>query len=148
MSDIATTVQRANILLIEDNPDDVRLTQETLIDGKIENELLVAQDGVEAFAMLRCQGPYAGMPRPDLILLDLNLPKMDGHEFLAELRDDPILRAIPVIILTTSEASEDIRLTYELDAVCYITKPLNMDQFLGVLRATEPFRFAIVKAPA
>jgi chemotaxis family two-component system response regulator Rcp1 len=135
------------ILLVEDNPGDVRLTQEALKDTKVRNELHIVEDGVEAMAFLRQEGQYADTPRPDVILLDLNLPKKDGREVLAEVKADPNLRRIPVVILTVSQAEEDILKTYDLHANCYITKPVNLDQFLTVVRSIEDFWFTIVKLP-
>jgi chemotaxis family two-component system response regulator Rcp1 len=135
------------ILLVEDNPGDVRLTVEALKDAKVHNNLHVAEDGVEAMAFLRREGKYAGVPRPDLVLLDLNLPKKDGREVLAEIKEDPDLRRIPVVILTVSRAEEDILRSYDLHANCYITKPVNLDQFLKVVKSIEDFWFTIVKLP-
>jgi CheY-like chemotaxis protein len=135
------------ILLVEDNPGDVRLTREALRDGKVRNNLKVARDGLEALAMLRREGDYAGMPRPDLILLDLNMPRMDGREVLMELKNDPELRVIPVVVLTTSKADEDILRTYELNANCYITKPVDLAQFIHVVRSIEDFWLTVVRLP-
>jgi chemotaxis family two-component system response regulator Rcp1 len=136
------------ILLVEDNPGDVRLTREALRDGKIFNNLYVARDGVEAMAFLRKTGQYARAPRPDLILLDLNLPRKDGHEVLAEVKTDETLRRIPVVILTTSQAEEDIIKTYDLHVNCYITKPVDLDQFVKIVKSIEDFWLTIVKLPA
>lgn len=135
------------ILLVEDNPADVRLTQEALKDGKLLNTLSVVGDGVEAIAFLRRQGKYADAPRPDLILLDLNLPKKDGREVLAEIKTDETLKSIPVVVLTVSKAEEDILKTYKLHANCYITKPVDLDQFISVTQSIEDFWFSIVKLP-
>ena len=135
------------ILLVEDNPGDVRLTKEALKEGKVCNKLHVAEDGDKALAFLRQGGSYAGAPRPDLILLDLNLPKRDGRELLAEIKTDPSLRRIPVVILTTSRAEEDILKTYDLHANCYITKPVDLEQFIGVVKAVEDFWLTVVKLP-
>ncbi len=135
------------ILLVEDNPGDVRLTREALDEGKVLNKLTVAQDGVEAMAILRQEGPHANAPRPDLIVLDLNLPKRDGREVVAEIKRDPKLKSIPVVILTSSLAEQDIIKTYNLGANCYITKPLDLDQFLGVVKAIETFWLTVVKLP-
>jgi chemotaxis family two-component system response regulator Rcp1 len=135
------------ILLVEDNPGDIRLTRETLKDSKLLNKMSVALDGVEAMAFLRREGRYAGESRPDLILLDLNLPKKDGREVLGEIKADENLRRIPVIVLTTSSAEQDILKTYDLHANCYITKPVDLDQFTSVVRAIEAFWFTIVKLP-
>ena len=135
------------ILLVEDNPGDVRLTQEALRDGKVHNHLNVASDGVEALAYLRKQGRYTSATRPDLILLDLNLPKKDGRAVLAEIKADESLRRIPVVILTTSQAEEDILKTYNLHANCFVTKPVDLDQFIKVVRSIEDFWLTVVKLP-
>jgi len=135
------------ILLVEDNPGDIRLTQEALKEGKVRNNLNVAQDGVEALAFLNREGRYANASRPDVILLDLNLPKKDGREVLAAIKDDPDLRRIPVVILTTSQAEKDILQTYNLHANCYITKPVELDEFLEVVKAIDEFWLTIVKLP-
>lgn len=142
-----TASQPIEVLLVEDNPGDVRLTREALKEGKVRNNLSVAPDGVEALAFLRRQGRYADAPRPDLILLDLNLPKKDGREVLEEIKADPALRTIPVVILTTSEAERDIARAYDLHANCYITKPVDLDQFITVVKSIEDFWFTIVKLP-
>ena len=135
------------ILLVEDNPGYVGLTRETLSDSKLINHMSVAENGVEAMAFLRREGKYAGATRPDLILLDLNLPKKDGREVLAEIKADEQLRRIPVVVLTTSSAEQDILRTYDLHANCYITKPVNLDQFVAVVKAIEEFWFSIVMLP-
>jgi CheY-like chemotaxis protein len=135
------------ILLVEDNPGDAELTLETLRESKLLNHMSVVDDGVEAMAYLRREGKYAEATRPDLILLDLNLPKKDGREVLAEVKADDRLRRIPVVVLTTSSAEQDILQTYDLHANCYITKPVNLDQFSAVVRAIEEFWFTIVKLP-
>lgn len=135
------------ILLVEDNPGDVRLTKEALAEGKIRNNLNVAGDGVEAVSFLRREGKYADAPRPDLILLDLNLPKKDGRELLAEIKDDDDLKFIPVVILTTSRSEEDILRTYGLHANCYITKPVDLEQFISVVKSVEDFWLTLVKLP-
>jgi CheY-like chemotaxis protein len=135
------------ILLVEDNPGDVRLTLEAFKEGKLHNRLHIARDGEEALAFLRRQGPYAEAVRPDLILLDLNLPKKDGREVLAEIKQDQELHRIPVVVLTTSKAEQDILKVYDLHANCYITKPMDLDQFLRVVRAIEEFWLEIVKLP-
>ena len=137
----------AEILMVEDNPGDVRLTQEALKEGKMLNNLHVVEDGVEALAFLRREGKYADAPRPDVILLDLNLPRKDGREVLVEIKADKNLRRIPVVILTVSEAEEDILKTYDLNANCYITKPLDLDQFIKVVKSIEKFWFTIVTLP-
>ena len=136
-----------DILLVEDNPGDVRLTQEALREGKIHNRLTVARDGVEALAVLRREGPHTGAPRPDLILLDLNLPRKDGREVLADIKVDEQLRRIPVVVLTTSKAEEDILRTYDLHANCYITKPVDLDQFIEVIKSIDDFWLTVVRLP-
>jgi two-component system response regulator len=136
------------ILLVEDNPGDVRLTQEALREGKIRNSLHVVEDGESAMAYVRREGEYTGMPRPDLILLDLNLPRMDGREVLAEIKADPDLKRIPVVVLTTSQAEEDVLKVYNLNANCYITKPVDFEQFIKVVSAVEDFWLTIVRLPA
>ena len=146
MSDAALS-RPFEILLVEDNPGDVRLTEETLKDFKVLNHLSVVGDGVEAMAFLRREGKYAQASRPDLILLDLNLPKKDGREVLAEIKVDEQLKRIPVVILTTSSAEQDILNTYEHHANCYITKPVDLDQFSAVVKSIEEFWFTIVKLP-
>ena len=135
------------VLLVEDNPGDVRLTKEALKEGKVRNNLNVAVDGVEALAYLRREGKYAGSVRPDLILLDLNLPRMDGREVLEVIKADPALRNIPVVVLTSSQAEQDIVRAYDLHANCYITKPVDLDQFITVVKSIEDFWFTIVKLP-
>jgi len=135
------------ILLVEDNEPDVGLTRQALKSAKVRNRLWVAEDGVEAMEFLRREGPYADRPRPDLILLDLNLPRKDGRQVLREIKDDAALRQIPVVVLTTSQADEDILRAYDLHANCYITKPVNFDQFIRVVRTIEGFWLAVVKLP-
>jgi len=141
------TNQIIKILLVEDNPGDVRLTSEAFKEAKVANKLYVAADGVEAMRYLRGEGGPEESPRPDLILLDLNLPRKDGREVLAEIKASPTLKRIPVVILTTSEAEEDILKTYDLHANCYITKPVDLDQFVKVVRSIEDFWLTIVKLP-
>jgi CheY-like chemotaxis protein len=136
-----------DILLVEDNPGDVRLTIEGLKEGKILNNLSVVSNGVEAMAFLRREGGYANAPRPDLILLDLNLPRKDGREVLVEIKNDNNLKRIPVVILTSSEAEQDIVKSYNLHANCYITKPVELDQFIGVIKNIEQFWLTVVKLP-
>lgn len=136
-----------DILLVEDNPGDVRLTQEALKDSKIHNTLSVVQDGVEALAFLRREGEYASAPRPDIILLDLNLPRKDGREVLHEIKHDDDLKRIPVVVLTTSANEEDILRSYDLHANCYITKPVDFRQFITIVKTIENFWFSIVKLP-
>ena len=136
------------ILLVEDSPGDVRLTQEALRDAKVRNNLHVVRDGVEALAFLRREGPrFAECPRPDLVLLDLNLPRRSGHEVLEEIKGDQLLRRIPVVILTTSQAEQDVLRTYDLHANCYITKPVDLDQFIRVVQSIEDFWLTIVRLP-
>ena len=141
------TAAPIEILLVEDNPGDVRLTEEALRQGKVRNNLNVAADGVEAVAFLRRQGRYARAPRPDLILLDLNLPRKDGREVLAEIKADVGLRKIPVVVLTTSQAEEDVLKAYGLNANCYVTKPVGLEQFVAVVNSIEDFWLTIVKLP-
>ena len=136
-----------DILLVEDNPGDVRLTREALKEGKVNNRMSVATDGAEAMRFLRREGEYADAPRPDLILLDLNLPKKDGREVLAEIKEDPDLRRIPVVVLTTSRDERDVLGAYNSYANCYITKPLDLDQFISVVRSVEDFWLEVVKLP-
>ncbi|HSU59178.1 MAG TPA: response regulator [Bryobacteraceae bacterium] len=136
------------ILLVEDNPGDVMLTQEAFHEGKLAHRLSVAGDGEEAMDFLRQRGRHEGAPRPDLILLDLNLPKKDGREVLAELKNDPSLRHIPVIVLTTSEAELDVWNAYKLHANCYLTKPIQMNDFFKKIRLVEDFWLTVVRLPA
>lgn len=140
-------IRPAEILLVEDNPGDVRLTQEALLAGKVINNLYVMSDGVEALAFLRKEGRHAATPRPDLVLLDLNLPKKSGREVLADVKGDPALKRTPVVVLTTSKAEEDILKTYDLHANCYITKPVELDQFIKVIQSLENFWLTVVKLP-
>jgi CheY-like chemotaxis protein len=135
------------ILLVEDNPGDVRLTQEALREGKLHNRLSVCDDGAKAIDFLHRRGPYAEAPRPDLILLDLNLPKKDGRQVLSEIKADESLRRIPVVVLTSSQADEDVIKAYDLQVNCYITKPIELTQFLSVVKAIEDFWLTIVKMP-
>ena len=136
------------ILLVEDNPGDVRLTQEAFKEGKLLNKLHVVEDGVEALAFLNREGKYADAPCPELILLDLNLPKKDGRDVLAEIKTDEDLKRIPVVILTTSQSEEDILKSYDLNANCYITKPVDLDKFIEVVKSIEEFWLTIVKLPS
>lgn len=136
-----------DILLVEDNPGDVRLTQEALKEGKIFSNLHVTKDGIEAMAFLRREGKYSDAVRPDLILLDLNLPKKDGREVLAEIKGDKKFRKIPVVILTTSKAEEDIHQAYDLHGNCYITKPVDLDQFMQVIQSIQSFWLTLVEFP-
>ena len=135
------------VLLIEDSPGDVRLTREAFKDAKVHINLNVASDGAEAMDFLRREGKYADVPRPDLILLDLNLPKKDGREVLEEIKENPSLKSIPVVILTTSAAEEDILRSYLLHANCYITKPVDLDGFLKVVKSIDSFWLSVVKLP-
>jgi chemotaxis family two-component system response regulator Rcp1 len=144
MSELGKPVE---ILLVEDNPGDARLALEALKDSKIRNSLSHVKDGVEALAFLRQQGDYAAAPRPDLILLDLNLPRKDGREVLAEIKQDPDLMRIPVVILTISKDEEDVLKSYSLHANCFITKPIDLGQFMKVVRSIEDFWLTIVKLP-
>jgi chemotaxis family two-component system response regulator Rcp1 len=144
----ATFGKPVEILLVEDSPGDANLALEALETSKIRNTVSVVTDGEEAIAFLRGTGKYAGATRPDLILLDLNLPKKDGREVLAEIKADKDLKSIPVVILTTSQAEEDILRSYNLHANCYITKPIDLHQFIGVIRAIEDFWLTIVKLPS
>ena len=135
------------ILLIEDNPGDARLALEAIREGKVHNNFTWLADGFEALAFLRREGKHAQAPRPDLILLDLNLPRKDGREVLAEIKEDENLRRIPVVVLTTSEAEEDILRAYHLQANCYISKPVDLEQFIKVVKSIEDFWLTIVKLP-
>ena len=140
-------LQTVEILLVEDNPGDVRLTREALKDARIHNNLNVAADGIEALAYLRGEGPFADAPRPDLILLDLNLPRVDGREILQEIKSDEDLRRIPVVVLTTSSDERDITACYDLHANCYITKPVDLHQFLTIVKSIQQFWFGVVQLP-
>jgi CheY-like chemotaxis protein len=140
-------VKPVEILLVEDSPSDADLAVETLGESKVLNNLHVVEDGVEALAFLRREGAHANAPRPDVILLDLNLPKKSGLEVLTEIKSDPKLMRIPVVILTTSAAEEDILKSYSLHANCYITKPVDFEQFTKVVRLIEDFWLAVVKLP-
>ena len=142
-----TSGRLAEILLVEDSPGDVRLTREALKESKVRNQLSVAEDGVEAMAFLRREGKYSGAVRPDLILLDLNLPRKDGREVLAEIKADETLKRIPVVILTTSDAEQDVLKGYDLHANCYITKPVDFERFISVVKSIDDFWFSIVKLP-
>jgi two-component system, chemotaxis family, response regulator Rcp1 len=135
------------VLLVEDSPGDVRLTREAFKDAKVHINLQVASDGAEAMAFLRREGKYADVPRPDLILLDLNLPKKSGREVLEEIKDDPNLKSIPVVILTTSASEQDVLRSYLLHANCFITKPVDLTGFLKVVRSIDNFWLSVVKLP-
>lgn len=136
------------ILVVDDNPGDVRLMMEALREAKVANRVNVAEDGVQAMAFLRRTEPFQNVAHPDLILLDLNLPRKDGREVLAEIKADPDLRRIPVVILTSSEAEQDILKTYNLHANCYITKPLDLEQFITVVKSINDFWFTVVRLPS
>lgn len=136
-----------DILLVEDNPGDVDLTLEALEEARIRNRVHVARDGVEAMEFLRREGEHADAPRPDLILLDLNMPKKDGREVLGEVKTDPDLKQIPVVVLTTSEAEQDVLNAYEQAANAYIVKPVDFSQFFGMIRSLEDFWLTVVKLP-
>lgn len=136
-----------HILLVEDNAGDVRLTREALRDAKVHLDLHVAGDGIEAMDFLYRRGAYAESPRPDLILLDLNLPKKDGREVLEEIKTNPLLKAIPVVVLTTSSSAADIDRSYQLHANCYVSKPVDLEGFLQVVRSIDGFWLLAVKFP-
>jgi len=136
------------VLLVEDSPDDADLTMDALRNGRVRNRITHVEDGVQAMAFLRREGKYADAPRPDLILLDLNLPRKSGREVLAEVKQDPDLRRIPVVIMTSSDDEKDILAAYNLYVNCYVTKPVDLDQFIGVVKSIEQFWFTIVKLPA
>ncbi|MFC6824103.1 response regulator [Halopelagius fulvigenes] len=148
MSDWTDRTEPAEILLVEDNPGDVRLTQEAFKDGRIQNTLHVATDGVEALDFLYRRGDYEDAPRPDLVLLDLNLPRKNGDAVLEEIRNDPELRRIPVIILTSSTAHDDIVHSYDLCANAYLTKPVDPDEFISTIQTLERFWFSLVRLPS
>ncbi len=141
-------VRPIEILLVEDNPGDIRLTKEALKEAKVLNKVTVVQDGIEALAYLRRQGTYTEARRPDLILLDLNLPKKDGREVLADIKNDERLKRIPVVILTSSQDEQDVLKSYGLHANCYITKPVELEQFITVVKAIEDFWLGIVVLPS
>jgi chemotaxis family two-component system response regulator Rcp1 len=141
------TAKPVDILLVEDNPGDVRLAKEALKECKIDNTVYVAQDGIEALAFLRKEGEHEKAPRPDLILLDLNLPRKSGREVLAEVKADPSLRRIPIVVMTVSRDEEDVLKAYNLHANCYITKPIDFGQFIRITKSIEDFWFRIVKLP-
>ena len=142
------TFNSVNILLVEDNPGDVRLTKEAFKEAKVNNNLHIVSDGVEAMDFLRRKGKYIGAPRPDIILLDLNMPKKNGREVLAEIKADPDLMRIPVLVLTISQAEEDILKSYNLHANCYIQKPVDINKFIDVVKSIEGFWLTIVKLPS
>ena len=142
-----TTITPLEILLVEDNPGDIRLTREVMKDWKVMNQLNEVMDGVDAMAYLRNEGKFKDATRPDLVLLDLNLPRKNGREVLEEMKEDPDLKRIPVVVLTTSKSEQDILKSYNLHANCYITKPVDFEQFSSVVRAVEDFWFTVVKLP-
>ena len=143
----STEVRAVEILLIEDSPSDTELTVEALREAKVRNRLNMVEDGVQALEFLRRTGKYAHAPRPDLIMLDLNLPRKDGREVLAEIKADEDLRLIPVVVLTTSRAEQDVLRAYQLNANCYITKPVDFEQFLDAVRSIESFWLCVVTLP-
>jgi CheY-like chemotaxis protein len=145
---IQSVTKPIEVLLVEDNPGDAQLTRIALSDGKMCINLSLTEDGVDALAFLRKEGQYADAPRPDLILLDLNLPRKDGREVLAEIKVDPNLKRIPVVVLTTSQSDTDILQAYELAANCFITKPVDFDQFVKIVQTIEDFWFTVVKLPS
>jgi two-component system, chemotaxis family, response regulator Rcp1 len=147
MKSIGTDAEAIEVLLVEDSPGDVRLTREAFKDAKVHINLHVAADGTEAIAFLKREGQNANAPRPDLILLDLNLPKKDGREVLAEIKESPSLKTIPVVILTTSASEEDILRSYQLHANCYITKPVGLEGFLKVVQSIDNFWLSVVRLP-
>src|SRR6202171_798515 len=147
MKSIGMDADAIEVLLVEDSPGDVRLTREAFKDAKVHINLHVAPDGIEAMAFLRHEGAHANAPRPDLILLDLNLPKKDGREVLAEIKESPALKSIPVVILTTSASEADILRSYRLHANCYIAKPVDLDGFLKVVKSIDGFWLSVVKLP-
>ncbi|NHN42752.1 response regulator [Halorubellus sp. JP-L1] len=147
MSDRRGGEDPVDILLVEDNPGDVRLTREAFEAGQIRNTLHVARDGVEALEFLRQQGEYADVPRPDIVLLDLNLPRKDGDEVLAEIRADPDLETLPVIVLTSSSAEEDVVRSYELQANAFLTKPVDPMEFVEIVRSFQEFWLSVVRLP-
>ena len=135
------------ILLVEDNPGDERLTREALKEGKVYSNLHWVKDGVEAMEFLRRRGKFADVPRPDIILLDLNLPRKDGREVLEEIKSDDVLKRIPVVVLTTSKAEEDVLRTYNLHANCYVTKPVDLEKFMVVVKSIDVFWLTVVTLP-
>ncbi len=136
-----------DILIVEDNPGDARLIMEVLNENKIFNSVYIVKDGVEAMDFLHTKGKYQESPKPDLIILDLNLPRKDGREVLAEIKSDDELKRIPVVIMTISQAEEDIFKSYNLHANCFVTKPIDLDQFIKVIKSIEDFWFSVVKLP-
>jgi CheY-like chemotaxis protein len=136
------------ILLVEDNPDDAALTVDALKEGRVHNNIHVAEDGIEALAFLRRQGAHATAPRPDLILLDWSLPRLSGREVLAEIKQDPHLKRIPVVVMTSSRADKDVIAAYDLNVNCYVSKPVDLDQFIRVVQSIQEFWYSIVKLPS
>jgi len=147
MAERDTEAPPVEILLVEDNPGDVRLTKEALKEGKVYNNLHWARDGVEALEFLKREGKHAKAPRPDIILLDLNLPKKDGREVLEVIKKDGVLKHIPVVVLTTSKAEEDVLRSYELHANCYVTKPVDLEKFIQVVQSIDRFWLTVVTLP-
>src|ERR1700680_3880795 len=147
MKSIGTDAEPIEVLLVEDSPGDVRLTREAFKDAKVHINLNVALDGAEAMDFLNREGKHANVPRPDLILLDLNLPKKDGRQVLAEIKESPTLKSIPVVVLTTSASDADILRSYRLHANCYISKPVGLDGFLDVVKSIDNFWLSVVKLP-
>lgn len=143
-----TTIKQIEILLVEDNEGDIGLVEEVFQEAKIRNNLHIAEDGEEAILFLRKEGQFSDVPSPDIILLDLNLPKKDGREVLKEIKEDDNLKRIPVVVLTTSKAEEDILKSYDLHANSYITKPVDFDQFIKVIKSIEDFWLDVVKLPS
>lgn len=146
-TDAMLVAKPAEVLLVEDNPSDVRLTKEAMKEGHVLNNLHVVGDGQAAIDFLQRKGQYADAPRPDLVLLDLNLPKKSGREVLAEIKKDDDLKTIPIVVLTTSKAEEDIVKTYQLHANCFITKPVDLDKFIAVVQQVESFWLQVVRLP-
>jgi CheY-like chemotaxis protein len=144
---LAEAVRPIEVLLVEDDEGDVLMTREALDEGKVFNRLNVVRDGVEAIAYLRREKPYADVTRPDLVLLDLNLPKRDGRQVLEEVKADPDLRRIPIVVLSTSEAEEDVLRSYDLHANAYVTKPVDFDRFVEVIRQIDDFFISVVRLP-
>jgi CheY-like chemotaxis protein len=147
MNSMENNTRSIEILLVEDNPGDARLTLEAMREAKVRNRIHVVEDGVEAMEFLRRQGRFGDAPRPDLILLDLNLPKKDGRAVLAEVKADPALKRIPVVVLTTSRAEEDVLRAYDLHANCYVTKPVDLEQFMKIVAQIEEFWVKVVTLP-
>ena len=147
MSELKAPAKAIDILLVDDDPGDVLLTQKALRNGKLFNSLNVAKDGIEALEYLRQEGQFIDATRPDLILLDLNMPRMNGQETLAEIKKDPELKSIPVVVLTTSDADKDVLQSYDLHASCYVTKPVDLQQFTDVVQSLKEFWLCVVKFP-